>query len=357
MLKFLFTRLLSIPVSLLFVTAVLYGIAMATPPQVRGLLYLTQTERTKGDVFALVGRAVDKYGLDDPYPVQYLRWVGNMLRGDWSWSPTLREDVLPALVRRTAVTAELTLYSVLVFIPCGLIAGVLAGGLRNRPADYGFRAAAFLATAVPSFVMALLLLAVFYTGRHWFPPERLSTAYNQVVNAATFRHYTGLLTLDGLLNGRPDLSLDAAQHLVLPVITLAAAQWATLGRVTRISMVDELQKEYATAGRARGLSRGRLWWRHVFPNAAAPVLASSAVSTAALLTGVFIVEIIFSLHGVSEVIAFWSRAPVNALLVPDVAAVLGFAVYSVLIVQALMLLFDLLQMVLNPRLRPEGDAA
>ena len=279
------------------------------------------------------------------------------MRGDWSWSPTLGEDVLPALVRRTGVTAELTLYSVLVFIPFGLIAGVLAGGLRNQPVDYGFRSAAFVATAVPSFVLALLLLAVFYTGQHWFPPERLSTAYNQLVNGATFKQYTGLMTLDGLLNGRPDLSLDAVRHLVLPVITLAAAQWATLGRVTRISMVDELQKDYATAGRARGLSRGRLWWRHVFPNAAAPVLASSAVSTAALLTGVFIVEIIFSLHGVSEVVASWARNPPNSLLVPDIAAVLGFTVYSVLIVQVMMLVFDVLQMVFNPRLRPEGDAA
>ena len=355
MVKFLFSRLLAIPLTLLFVTAALYALAMASPPEVRGLLYLSRTELARGNMYTLAQNAVVRYGLNDPYPVQYARWLGNLLRGDWSWSPTLGEEVLPALLRRSGVTAELTLYTVVVFIPLGLAAGVVAGGMLDQPVDYGFRFIAFLATAMPSFVLALLLLAVFYTGRHWFPPERLSTSFQLVATGGAFHQYTGLMTLDGLLNGRADLALDAAAHLVLPVITLASTQWATLGRITRIAMIDELHKDYITAGQARGLSRQRLWWRHAFPNAAAPVLATSALAIASLLTGVFVIEIIFNLHGVSDVVASWARYPVNNLLVPDAPAVLGFAVYSVLIVQALMLVLDVLQMVFNPRLRADSE--
>jgi peptide/nickel transport system permease protein len=172
-----------------------------------------------------------------------------------------------------------------------------------------------------------------------------------VVRSDEFRTVTGLMTVDGLLNGRLDVTLDALRHLVLPVVTLAAAQWATLGRVTRIAVIDELQKEYVTSARARGLGPSRVLWRHAFRNAAPPALATSTLALATLLTGVFIVEIIFNLHGVSEVVTAWARDPFATQRIPDTAAVLVFAVYSVVVVQVLMLAMDLMQAALNPRFR------
>jgi peptide/nickel transport system permease protein len=353
--SFLIRRLIAIPVTVLVVTAVLYAITMQAPAEVRAQLYLSRTERARGNIFELSKRAAEQHGLYDPYPVQYARWLGKLVRGDWSYSPSLRAEVLPALLQRSAVTAELTLYAILLFVPFGLIAGVLTAGRRNQGRDLAFRMLAFVATAVPPFILGILLLTIFYAGLRWFPPDRLSTPVTIVVRSADFNIITGLMTVDGLLNGRLDVTLDALKHLVLPVVTLAAAHWATLGRVTRLAVVDELQKDYVISAHARGLNQRRVLWRHAFRNAAVPALATSTLAMATLLTGVFIVEIVFNLHGVSEVVSAWARDPFATQRIPDTAAVMGFAVYSVIVVQVLMLALDLLQAALNPRFR-EGLA-
>ena len=82
--------------------------------------------------------------MDDPYPVQYFRWVSQLLQGDWGWSPVLRANVFDVLVDRTPATVELTLYSLLLFIPLGLLSGALAGWRRNRASDHSFRLFAFV---------------------------------------------------------------------------------------------------------------------------------------------------------------------------------------------------------------------
>jgi peptide/nickel transport system permease protein len=351
LLRFLLRRLFSIPVTLIIVTACLYGIAMLTPVEVRAQLYLTPTELARGDVVKLSQRVAETYGLDDPFVVQYGRWLGRLLQGNWSYSPTLRGDVLPALLSRTAVTAEVTLLAVAVYLPLGLVAGVIAGAQRHRRPDHGFRLLAFAATSIPSFVLGLVLLAIFYTGLRWFPPNRASPATAAIVRSEEFRTITGMLTVDGLLNGRPEVTLDALRHLILPVVTLSVAQWATLGRVTRATTIDELQKSYITAAHARGLRPNRVLWRHAFRNVTGPALATGALAAASLLTGVFIVEIIFNLRGVSEVVTAWALNRNRILQIPDAPAMLGFAVYSVIVVQLLMLVLDVAQALLDPRLR------
>jgi peptide/nickel transport system permease protein len=349
LLRFTITRLISIPITLFIITLVLYGFVMLTPPEVRATLYYPDgfnpdrltAERLKAYTESIINRR----HLRDPFPVQYVLWVTNLARGDWGYSPVLKDKVLSALLRRTPVTAELTLYSVIFFIPLGLASGVLAGSKKGRLADHRFRLAAFVATSVPTFVLALVFLSVFYVLLHWFPPERVSIEVSQEIIADTFHQYTGLLTLDGILNGRVDISLDAARHLVLPVITLSLLHWATLGRVTRASIIEELQKDYVIAGRARGLSNAAVVWRHALRNSLTPALTSSALAAASLVTGVFIVEVIYNFKGVSDIIVNTIRD------IPDAAAILGFAVYSVLIVLLIMLVLDVIQASLDPRVR------
>ena len=157
--------------------------------------------------------------------------------------------------------------------------------------------------------------------------------------------FTGLLTIDGFLNGKPEVSLDAARHLVLPVFTLSLYHWATLARITRSLVNEELGKEYILAAKARGFSSRRVLWRHALKNALAPALASSLLSAASLVTGVFVVEIIYNFPGVSDLVVR------GFSFVPDTFAVLGFAVYSLLLVLMLMLVLDLLLALIDPRHR------
>jgi len=250
-------------------------------------------------VEAIQKRIIEEHGLNDPYLQQYSHWIIGLLRGEWGYSPVYNDDVLDILLNRTPVTAELTLYSVVLLIPVGMVSGVLAGWRQNSRGDNRFRFAAFLATSIPPFILGLFLLAIFYIGLHWFPPGRTSMV-ELSLRTSTFKTYTGLLTIDGLLNGRFDVTIDAFRHLVLPVFTLSLAHWATLGRVTRAAIIEVRGKDYITAAYARGLLPRVVVWRHALRNAALPALTSVILSTASLLTSVFVIERIFNLKGLSE---------------------------------------------------------
>jgi peptide/nickel transport system permease protein len=347
-LQFVIRRFMAIPVSLVVITMVLYGGVMLTPPEARAALYMPENipmRASEQQIKNMQERAIKLYHLRDPFPVQYYYWVKSLFDGTWGYSPSLNEYVLPSLLRRTPATLELAFYSLLLLIPFGLITGVAAGWKRGGGYDKGFRAFAFLSTSIPPFILAIILLSIFYINLNWFAPGRLDRTYEFEIDEGTFRTFTGMLTIDSLLNGRLDVTKDAFRHLAMPVITLSIYHWATLARVTRVSMIGEERKEYIVAAKARGLPERRVVWKHGFRNILAPSLTSITLAATSIITGVFIVEIIYDINGVSGVI-------VEAMTgIADAAAALGFAVYSVVMVLLLMFLLDVLQAVFDPRVR------
>jgi peptide/nickel transport system permease protein len=224
---------------------------------------------------------------------------------------------------------------------------VAAGWNQRKAVDNIFRLAAFISTSFPPFILSILLIAIFYVGLGWFAPSRLGTMLAMKLDAQGFIQYTGMYTLDGLLNHRLDVTWDAIRHLAMPVITLSLYHWATLGRITRSTMIAERRKEYIIAAMARGVKENTLMWKHAFRNTLAPSFTSLALSAASLVTGVFVVEIIFSFTGISGMIVK------SMQLIPDPAAALGFAVYSVTIVLLLMFVMDVLLAIFDPRVREE----
>jgi peptide/nickel transport system permease protein len=347
--QFLVRRLIAIPVTLIIITMLLYAGVMLTPPEARLSLYYqpNATRVTEEQLKHMIENGIHKYHLDDPFLVQYAYWVKSLLQGTWGYSPTLNDDVLPALLVRTPATAELTLYSVLVFIPLGLVSGVLAGWKQRRAFDNTFRFMAFVATSFPPFILALIFLSLFYVNLHWFAPGRIDMAYRFQITDSTYRTFTGLFTIDSLLNGRLDIFINALRHLAMPVFTLSMYHWATLGRITRATIISERHKEYIIAAQARGLTEKQVIWKHAFWNTLAPSFTSIALSAASLVTGVFIVEIIYNIHGVSDMV-------VRSMLgIADAQAALGFALYSVIIVLLLMFVLDVMQAIFDPRLRED----
>jgi len=296
---------------------------------------------------SFIKQLIIKNYLDQPFPIQYGHWIKTLTNGDWGYSPSLYEDVLPALIRRTPVTIELALYSLLFFIPLGVANGLLAGWKPNSVFDNIFRSLAFLATSMPTFIFSLLLISFFYVKLGWFSPERISGVFSREIASPGFHNLTGMLTIDSLLNGRFDIFLDAIKHLFLPVITLTLYHWATLGRITRASTLEERNKEYIIAAKARGVEENRLIWHHALRGLLSHSLTSVGLSAANLMTGVFIIEIIYTLNGVSSVIVKAMRSGADA------AAALGFSVYSVLMVVSLMFILDIIIAVIDPRVRDE----
>jgi len=349
--RFLLLRLLLVPLTLLVVTATLMALLTAVPPEVRALLYLpyqiqaSAPEMTMDQLRQATGRYIQKYHLEDPFPVQYAYWVVSVFTHGGGYSPSLKGDVFDALLRRTPVTTELTLYSLLLFIPLGVVSGLGAGWGQGGLLDRCFRIVAYVATSLPPFINALFLLGIFYVALGWFPPGRLGIAISQEVLSPEFHHFTSLITIDSLLNRRLDIFVDSVRHLVLPVVTLSLVHWATLGRIVRNTIITERRKEYLTAARARGIPERRLLWRHAMRNILAPALSSSALAAASLFTGVFMIEIIFNLKGVADLVVQGSTSGL------DVPIAMGFCVYSVSIVLVVMFVLDVLRAILDPRSR------
>lgn len=342
-LQFITRRIFGMFISLLVITMILYAGIMLTPPEARASLYFPPEKGKITDAF--VTSIIERYHLDEPYLVQYWYWVKSLAGGSWGYSPTLRSDVLPALLHRTPATLELSLYSLLLLIPLGLVSGLVAGWRKNSHFDGFFRGTAFFGTSMPPFILSMFLIAIFYVQLDWLAPGRMDVSTELDMSRAGFKTITGLLTIDSLLNGRPDFFMVALRHLVMPVITLSLYHWATLARVTRATVIGQSSREYIVAARARGVSERSLLWKHAFRAIMAPSLTTMALSAASVVTSIFVVEIIFGLTGVSSVIVESMQSS------PDAPAALGFAVYSVLMVMGLMFILDVTQAIFDPRVR------
>lgn len=347
-LQFLIRRIFAMFISLVVITMVLYAGIMLTPPEARARLYVPPGkggDHPASDAF--INSLIRQYHLDEPYLVQYGIWAKSLLTGDWGYSPTLRGDVLPALLHRTPATLELSMYSLLLLIPLGLASGMMAGWRQNGRFDGLFRGIAFLGTSMPTFILSMILISIFYIQLGWLAPGRMDVTTELDMARTGFKEFTGMLSIDSLLNGRLDILLVALRHLAMPVITLSMFHWATLGRVTRATVIGQRNKEYIIAARARGVNEKTLLWKHAMRAILAPSLTTMALSAASVVTSIFVVEIIFGLTGVSSVIVDSMSSS------PDAPAALGFAVYSVLMVIGLMFILDVLQAALDPRVRDE----
>jgi len=172
----------------------------------------------------------------------------------------------------------------------------------------------------------------------------MSVSTSLAINAGGFRSYTGLLTVDGLLNGRLDIVWDAVRHLVLPAFTLALTEWALLTRIMRSSLLDVLGQEYVTTARAKGVRESKVISRHARRNAILPVISAGGVATSMLITSLVVVEVVFSFNGVGR----WA---VQAILNSDVPVAVGFALFSCTITVLASLLADILYAVTDPRVR------
>jgi peptide/nickel transport system permease protein len=226
----------------------------------------------------------------------------------------------------------------------GIQLGVLAAVNQNKWIDQAVRVLAIVGYSIPIFVFGLLVLMIFYAQLDWFPAGRLSDWASKVVMSGGFRQYTGLNTLDGLLNLRFDIFLDALRHLVLPAISLAYLNAALILRVTRTSMLEVLRQDYVNTARAKGLAEGVVINKHAKPNAMIPVATLGGLLLIGFLNGAVITETVFNYRGMG-----WFFA--DAALHLDVVAVLGFVLFNAIILVLGNLVVDVMYAWLDPRVR------
>lgn len=250
------------------------------------------------------------YGLDQPLPVQYLRYMQHVMRGDLGRAYSVSEDVLPAILNRLPYTAALALCGILlelaVGIPLGLISALRPGGVTDRGALLG--ALAFF--SMPPFVLGNLLLLVF--AFHWtvFP-----------------------------LGGA-----DSASAITLPALTLGLGGAVWYSRLLRSTLIGVLSADYIRTARAKGLRSRRVMLRHALPNAVGPIITQIGLDMGYFLGGVVVVESVFAWPGVGK-LAF------DAISNDDINLIMGTVLVGAVFVVLANIVVDLAQALLDPRIR------
>lgn len=352
MLSYILRRLLIMPLIIIGVSILIFSMLALLTPYERASLYVGDISKRQG----AIDQVIEKYGLNDPIPVQYWFWLvgredpdtgeisGGVLRGDFGWSQVGKDTVANVIKRRFPATVELALWAAIPMIGIGIWLGVKAAVNHNKFTDQSLRVFSIVGWSIPTFVFALIMLMIFYARLDWFPPERLSEWALRIVQSDEFTRYTSMNSIDALLNLRFDIFLDSLRHLVLPVITLAYLGWAQIMRVTRSSMLDTTKQDYITTARSKGLSERTVINKHAVPNALIPVITIGGLTLIGLFNGVVITETVFNYPGMGSFLA-------EAALSLDVVSVLGIALFSSIILVGGNLVVDMLYGVIDPRIR------
>jgi peptide/nickel transport system permease protein len=289
---------------------------------------------------AVVERARQEMGLDQPLLQQFLAYVGQLLRADLGRSILTKNPVTSDIARYFPATLELATAAIIVAALIGIPLGVWAAVRQGTWIDQTIRVVCLAGHSVPVFVLALICLLVFYAVLGIAPgPGRQDIIFQDMVP-----HVTGLLTVDSLIAGDWDAFWDALAHMVQPVCILAYFSMAYITRMTRAFMLDALHGEYVITARAKGLSPATVIWCHAFPNVGVQLVTVLALTYAGLLEGAVVTETVFSWPGLGQ---YLTVSLMNADMNPVIGATLLVGVVYV----GLNLLADALYRQLDPRVR------
>ncbi|NLF77856.1 MAG: ABC transporter permease [Chloroflexi bacterium] len=281
----------------------------------------------------------EKWGLDEPFHVQYLTYMGNLVQGDLGTSIRSHRPVAEELGRFLPATIELSTAGIVVSVAVGVLFGVISAVWRNHPIDFVVRVISLIGVSAPVFWLALLGLLVLYLRWGLVPgPGRLDARVVAPPNV------TGLYTIDSLLAGQWSTFRNAVEHLILPALVLGAYSAGLITRITRSSMLEVLSKEYMNTARSKGLREWTVITRHGLRNALMPVVTIIGLSYGSLLSGAVLTETIFAWEGIG-------RYAYNAARTLDFPAIMGVSMLIAVIFVLVNLAVDLLYYWLNPRLR------
>ena len=309
--KQLLSRLLQMVVVLIgisFFTFLLTYISPGDP--VRNMLSATGVMPTE----ELIRDLRDQMGLNDPFFVQYFRWLGNCLQGDFGTSYSLNKPVTALLLARLWPTLKLTIFSMILMLLIAVPLGTLSAVYKDSVADYIVRGLTFLGVSLPNFWVGLLLMLYFCVRHTWFPV---------VSSSGDFK------------------------SMVLPSLTLAIAMASKYSRQVRTAVLEELNQDYVIGAKARGVEGWKIIWCNVFPNSLLPLITMLGLSIGSLLGGTSVVEVIFSYPGLGSL-------AVSAITSCYYNLIQGYVLWVALIYMVINLIVDMSYHYVDPRMRIKG---
>jgi peptide/nickel transport system permease protein len=262
----------------------------------------------------------DKYGLEDPQPVQYLRWIGLALQGDLG-TDTRGLSVTETIVTRLPLTLELAGLAILIGALIGIPAGVIAAVRRGKASDYAATTTALLGLSVPHFWLGLLMIIVFAVNLQWLPAG-------------------------GYVSFRDD-PLGNLEHMLMPAVVLGTGLSAVLMRQMRSDMLTSLGADYVRTARAKGLSEWSVVGKHALRNSLITITTVIGLQLGALISGAVVTEQIFGIAG-------FGRLTVDSIAQRDYALLQGVVLVAAAGYVIVNLLVDVAYSLLNPRIRVAG---
>ncbi len=264
-----------------------------------------------------------KYGLNDPIPVQYLRWVGLALQGDLGESIRTRESVVKTVARKLPITVELACFAILIALMIAIPVGVLSAVRRNTFWDYLANSLSLCGLSVPSFWLGIMLILLLSVRLGWLPASGfVSLLQEPVANL---------------------------QRMIMPAFVLGTALAAVLMRQTRNSMIEVLSADYIRTAYSKGLAGRAVVFRHAIRNGLIPVVTILGLQTGALMSGAVVTEQIFVVPG-------FGRLIVEAVFTRDYPLVQGVVLITASSYVLINLLVDMSYTLLDPRIRVHGAA-
>ena len=287
---------------------------------------------------AQVERQREAMGLNDPYPKQYVDYVWGVLHGDFGKSTATRRNVSDDLRRYLPGTIEIGLYAFIFSTALGIPLGVASAVRRDTLIDHISRFISITGLALPVFWLALMVQFLFYGTLHILPDgQRLPQGVDPP------KTITSLYTIDALLHGQLGLFWTATQHLIMPVMVLTYGSLAVVTRMVRGGMIEVLNQDYIRTARAKGLAQSTVVNSHALKNALLPTVTQLGLQIGLLLSGAFLVEIIFSWPGIG-------RYSVDAIKQVDYNAIMATTLIVAVIFVLMNLLVDILYLFLDPRI-------
>lgn len=265
----------------------------------------------------IIDAARAEYGLDKPFLVQYAAWLGGMLTGDMGESYVSHKDVFDTFVSKLPATMLLTLSSIILTVLIAVPLGILSAVKHNRWVDYVIRFLSFIGNSMPNFFAALVLMYFLSIRLQIFP----------------------VITTDNL-----------ALSLVLPTLTLALSMASKYTRQVRATVLEELNKDYVTGARARGVRGSVIIWKSVMKSSMLTIITLLALSIGSLLGGTAIVENIFMWDGVGKL-------AVDSITMHDYPMIQAYVAWMAMIYVLVNLVTDIIYHFLDPRVRLGGDGA
>jgi peptide/nickel transport system permease protein len=285
---------------------------------------------------AIVDAARRRLGYDDSIVLQYVHYVEHAVAGNLGTSLRTGDPVLSDIGNYLPASIELMLAALAIATPLSLLFG-MASAARWRGAAI-LRLGTVTFASAPTFVLAVLLVLLFYKRLGWLPAGG-RTAYADAPSGPT-----GLLTIDGLLHGRPAVTVDALWHLVLPAFSLALLPAMAVGRVLRGALAANLRADHVRSARARGFSETQLVLRHCLRNSAGATLAMAGLMVGAMFAGLVVVETIFAWPGIGSYLE-------QSIPRGDFPAIAGVTLLLGVLYVVMNTIVDILQAAADPRIR------